>query len=80
MDNLIETLIVFRSLIYRVAEIGVGLLAVIVIFYLLLGENSGEYVTSVIANLSTFIDLVKPETAIAVAILAAAYYIFRRIK
>jgi len=80
MDELIEILSGFRSLVYRVAEIGVGLLAVIVLFYLLLGEGSGEYVNSVIANLSTLVELVKPETAIAVAILIAAYYVFRRIK
>ena len=80
MDELIEILTRFRSLVYRVAEIGAGLLAVIVLFYFLLGEGSGEYVNSVIANLSTLVELVKPETSIAVAILVAAYYVFRRIK
>ena len=56
------------SLLLRGAE-GLGLLlAVLVLTYLLLGEDSGDYVISVVTNISLFVSAVTPQAIVGVAI------------
>ena len=65
MDKLFTQI---RSLLLRGAE-GLGLiLAVLVLTYLLLGENSGDYVISVVTNVSLFVSAVTPQAIVGVAI------------
>ena len=65
MDNLFTQI---RSLLLRGAE-GLGLLlAVLVLTYLLLGEDSGDYVISVVTNISLFVSAVTPQAIVGVAI------------
>ena len=78
MEELIDILSRIRSVIFRTAEIGIGLIRVIVISYLLLGEGAGEYVNSVVQNLAVVVSILKPETVVAVAVLVVGYYILRR--
>ena len=57
-----------RSLLLRVAE-GLGLIVVVfVLIYLLLGEDSGDYVISVVTNVSLFVSAVTPQAIVGVAI------------
>ena len=56
------------SLLLKGAE-GLGLLlAVLVLTYLLLGEDSGDYVISVVTNISLFVSAVTPQAIVGVAI------------
>ena len=65
MDKLLTQI---RSLLLRGAE-GLGLiLAVLVLTYLLLGEDSGDYVISVVTNVSLFVSAVTPQAIVGVAI------------
>ena len=65
MDKLFTQI---RSLLLRGAE-GLGLLlAVLVLTYLLLGEDSGDYVISVVTNVSLFVSAVTPQAIVGVAI------------
>ena len=65
MDKLFTQI---RSLLLRGAE-GLGLLlAVLVLTYLLLGEDSGDYVVSVVTNISLFVSAVTPQAIVGVAI------------
>ena len=65
MDKLFAQI---RSLLLRGAE-GLGLLlAVLVLTYLLLGEDSGDYVISVVTNISLFVSAVTPQAIVGVAI------------
>ena len=65
MDKLFTQI---RSLLLRGAE-GLGLiLAVLVLTYLLLGEDSGDYVISVVTNISLFVSAVTPQAIVGVAI------------
>ena len=65
MDKLFTQI---RSLLLRGAE-GLGLLlAVFVLTYLLLGEDSGDYVISVVTNISLFVSAVTPQAIVGVAI------------
>ena len=54
--------------------------AIIAISYLLLGENSGDYVQSVIKNLSVVVDVLKPETVVSVVLLIIAYNVIKKFK
>ena len=65
MDKLFTQI---RSLLLRGAE-GLGLLlAVLVLTYFLLGEDSGDYVISVVTNISLFVSAVTPQAIVGVAI------------
>jgi hypothetical protein len=65
MDKLFTQI---RSLLLRGAE-GLGLiLAVLILTYLLLGEDSGDYVISVVTNVSLFVSAVTPQAIVGVAI------------
>ena len=65
MDKLFTQI---RSLLLKGAE-GLGLLlAVLVLTYLLLGEDSGDYVISVVTNISLFVSAVTPQAIVGVAI------------
>ena len=65
MDKLLTQI---RSLLLRGAE-GLGLiLVVLVLTYLLLGEDSGDYVISVVTNVSLFVSAVTPQAIVGVAI------------
>lgn len=78
MEDLIDILSRTRSVVFRIAEIGVGLIGIIVVSYLLLGEGAGAYVNSVVQNLAVIVSILKPETVVAVAVLVVGYYILRR--
>ena len=80
MDELKAQLLKIRTLVVLIAEIGIGLVAIIAISYLLLGENSGDYVQSVIKNLSVVVDVLKPETVVSVVLLIIAYNVIKKFK
>ena len=73
MKDLIELLSVFRNVLFRIAEVGAALLGIIVIFFLLLGADSGPYVFSVVENISYVIDVVTPQALIALALVILGY-------
>jgi hypothetical protein len=80
MEELKAQLLKIRTLVVLIAEIGIGLVAIIAISYLLLGENSGDYVQSVIKNLSLVVDVLKPETVVSVVLLIIAYNVIKKFK
>ena len=80
MDELKAQLLKIRTLVVLIAEIGIGLVAIIAISYLLLGENSGDYVQSVIKNLSVVVDVLKPVTVVSVVLLIIAYNVIKKFK
>ena len=57
-----------RSVLLRGAESMGLVLVVLILVYLLLGEESGEYVISVITNISLFVSAVTPPAIVGAAI------------
>jgi hypothetical protein len=53
-------------------------LVVLVLLYLLLGEASGNYVVSVVTNVSLLISAVTPQAIIGLALIAAVVAYLRR--
>jgi len=67
-----------RSWLLRAAELMSLVLVVLILVYLLLGEASGDYVVSVMTNVSLLISAVTPQAIIGVALIAAVVAYLRR--
>ena len=66
-----------RLWLFRSSEI-LGLITVLfILIYLLLGEDSGDYVISVMTNLSLFVSAVTPEAIIGIAIVVGLFTYLR---
>ena len=65
---------------YRIVEVLALIVAILLLLYLLLGEASGNYITSVTVNVSLLISAVTPEALAAVALGIALYGYFHKKK
>ena len=63
---------------FRIVEILALVVAILLLLYLLLGEASGSYITSVSVNVSLLISAVTPEALAAVALGIALYSYFHK--
>ena len=63
---------------FRVVEVLALTVAILMLLYLLLGEASGDYITSVAVNVSLLISAVTPEALAAVALGIALYSYFQK--
>ena len=78
MKQLDSYLVKLRSWLFRAAELMALVLVVLVLLYLLLGEASGNYVVSVVTNVSLLISAVTPQAIIGLALVAAVVAYLRR--
>ncbi|MAR19742.1 MAG: hypothetical protein CML44_10280 [Rhodobacteraceae bacterium] len=74
MEKLSQRLVVLQQFIITVTKAGFSLVGLIILVYLLLGEDSGPYVLSVIDNISKFVSAVTSQALIAVVIVAGLLY------
>ena len=75
VDNLTKQA---KFALFRVLEVLALIVAIHLLLYLLLGEASGEYITSVAVNVSLLISAVTPEALAAVALGIALYSYFHK--
>jgi len=61
----------------RVIETGAALVGVIVLVYILLGEASGGFVISVVANLVLLVGALTPQALVGIAIVLALVYLLK---
>ena len=78
MKRLDSYLTQLRSWLLRAAELMSLVLVVLILVYLLLGQASGDYVVSVMTNVSLLISAVTPQAIIGVALIAAVVAYLRR--
>ena len=78
MKHLDSYLTQLRSWLLRAAELMSLVLVVLILVYLLLGEASGDYVVSVVTNVSLLVSAVTPQAIIGVALIAAVVAYLRR--
>ena len=78
MKQLDSYFLKLRSWLLRAVELMGLLLVVLVLVYLLLGEASGDYVVSVVTNVSLLISAVTPQAIIGLALVAAVVAYLRR--
>tara|TARA_B100000963_G_scaffold234545_1_gene204959 strand:- start:82 stop:321 length:240 start_codon:yes stop_codon:yes gene_type:complete len=74
-DNLTKKV---KFALFRVVEMLALTVAILMLLYLLLGETSGDYITSVAVNVSLLISAVTPEALAAVALGIALYSYFHK--
>ena len=67
-----------KLVLFRIVEVLTLTVAILLLLYLLLGEASGNYITSVAVNVSLFISAVSPEALAAVALGIALYSYFHK--
>ena len=67
-----------KLVLLRIVEVLALTVAILLLLYLLLGEASGNYITSVAVNVSLFISAVTPEALAAVALGIALYSYFHK--
>jgi hypothetical protein len=78
MDRIQSALSRLQALFLKAAEVMAVLVALIVLVYILLGEDSGPYVTEVVTNLSLLIFAITPQTIIAIAIVICLYIALKK--
>lgn len=78
MKQLDSYFLKLRSWLLRAVELMGLLLVVLVLVYLLLGEASGDYVVSVVTNVSLLISAVTPQAIIGLALIASVVAYLRR--
>ena len=78
MKHLDSYLVKLRSWLLRASELMGLVLVVLVLVYILLGEASGDYVVSVVTNVSLLVSAVTPQAIIGVALIAAVVAYLRR--
>ena len=67
-----------KLVLFRIVEVLALAVVILLLLYLLLGEASGNYITSVAVNVSLFISAVTPEALAAVALGIALYSYFHK--
>jgi hypothetical protein len=68
MDEFLTGVERLKTLFLRVGELGALAVGFIVLIYLLLGENSGDFVIGVIANISVMVNVLTPNVLIGAAL------------
>ena len=67
-----------KFVLFRVVEVLALTVAILMLLYILMGEASGDYITSVAVNVSLLISAVTPEALAAVALGIALYSYFHK--
>ncbi|MFV2003340.1 MAG: hypothetical protein ACC619_10215 [Paracoccaceae bacterium] len=74
MDKFLRLFVHIRILFVQVTQTGFAIVAFIVLLYLLLGEDAGPYVISVITNLVLLVGAITPQALVGIAIAGALLY------
>ncbi len=78
MDKFLELMDKIKSVFRHVTETGFVFVGFIVLVYLLLGEQSGDFVTGVIANISVLVSVITPTVLGAIGLGVALLYLTKR--
>jgi len=74
VEKLSRRVVALQQLILIASKMGFSLVGLIILVYLLLGEDSGPYVVSVIKNISVFVQAISAQALIAFVIVGAFFY------
>ena len=76
MSSLTSTLSKATEMLWKVAEIGFVANLVIILVYILLGETSGNFVISVVANIILLVDALTYRGVVTIVLAAFLYRYF----
>ena len=77
MEKIISFLKSTNILMRQLVETAIMFLCFLILIYLLLGEHSGTFVISVIANISFFISVITPQVLASLGLGIALLYLFK---
>ena len=80
LQNLINRLKEFSSLVIELTKAGILIVSLIILVFLLLGDNSGQYVQSVIVNIGELINIISSEAIIGIALVILSWLIVGRLQ
>jgi len=78
MDKFLTFMSNIKTVFRQVTETGFVFIGFIVLVYLLLGEQSGGFVTGVIANLAVMVNVITPTVLGAIGLGIALLYLTKR--
>ena len=78
MDKFVSLMGTLRTIFRQVTETGFVFVGFVILVYLLLGEQSGDFVTSVIANISVMVNIITPPVLGAIGLGIALLYLTKR--
>jgi hypothetical protein len=78
MKKMLTFLKQLRVLLFAAAETGFAMVGFIVVVYLLLGADSGDFVLSVMTNISLLVDAVTPQAFVGAALVLGFITLLRR--
>lgn len=78
MDKFLALMTNIKTVFRHVTETGFIFVGLIVLVFLLLGEQSGSFVTGVIANISVLVNVITPTVLGAVGLGIALLYLIKR--
>lgn len=76
MSSLTSTLSKATEMLWKVAEIGFVANLIIILVYVLLGETSGNFVISVVANIILLVDALTYQGVVTIVLAAFLYRYF----
>ena len=80
LQNLINRLKEFSNLVIELTKAGILIISLIILVFLLLGDNSGQYVQSVIVNIGELINIISSEAIIGIALVILSWLIVGRLQ
>jgi hypothetical protein len=78
MDKFLALMNSVKAVFRQVTETGFVFVGFVVLVYLLLGEQSGNFVISVIANISIMVNIITPPVLGAIGLGIALIYLVKR--
>lgn len=78
MDKFLALMNAIKTVFRQVTETGFVFVGFVVLVYLLLGEHSGDFVISVIANISVMVNIITPSVLGAIGLGIALIYLVKR--
>ena len=78
MERFMSAMDAVTKVFRKVTETGFVFIAFVVLVFLLLGEQSGPFVTGVIANLSVLVNVITPPVIGAIGLGIALLYLTKR--
>tara|TARA_B100001027_G_scaffold178529_1_gene129858 strand:- start:260 stop:508 length:249 start_codon:yes stop_codon:yes gene_type:complete len=81
MDNkIINNLRSFSTFVWELSKAGTLIILIIVLVFILLGDESGPYVRSVILNIGELISIITSEAIIGISIVLLVWFMFSKRK
>ena len=79
-NKIIDNLRSFSTFVLELSRAGILIVLLIVLVFLLLGDGSGPYVTSVILNIGELISIITSEAIIGIAVVLLAWFMVSKMK